>query len=41
MHDADPEAIDTDDDLDDRAGRDNHDPLSRNEYLRPVTLPTV
>lgn len=38
MHAADPEAIDTDD-LDDRADRDNHDPLSRNEYLRPVTVP--
>ena len=39
MHDGDHEANDTDD-QDDRAGRDNHDPLSRNEYLRPVILPT-
>ena len=39
MHDGDHEANDTDD-QDDRAGGDNHDPLSRNEYLRPVILPT-
>ena len=39
MHDGDHEANDTDD-QDDRAGRDNPDPLSRNEYLRPVILPS-
>ena len=40
MHDvAHDEANDTDD-QDDGADRDNHDPLSRNEYPRPVILPT-
>ena len=33
------EAGDTDDDQDDVASRDNRDPVSRNEYLRPVILP--
>ena len=35
------EASDTDDDHDDVASRDNRDPVSRNEYLRPVILPRL
>ena len=35
------EASDTDDDQDDVTSRDNRDPVSRNEYLRPVILPRL
>ena len=40
MHDGDHEANDTDD-QDDRASRDNRDPVSCNEYLRRVILSSL